>query len=300
VPGLFRRVDSRVEIPLSLQLYCVHDTWTYPCTPEVPVLLVSPETIDELCPPERRTGVDPRHADRLRELMDAMAKKVIEREWRERERAWRRELERFWEDVKKYEEPYAVWGLFLESCEPLGVRGPAILLCPERIRAAAEEAEVLETEAAFKRLLRATLVHEQTHAYTWRESRGAAYKAYRDASFRVLEEFIAQYTAWAHLDKGGRVLLARCSTRQPLEYRTWRFMTIIGYPHRLTSFTIAYLWSNALRGTPPSTRLEELLIRYLSHAPRWHVLDQLLLGMGRLDLRHAVREVAYALLKAVL
>ncbi|RLF04283.1 MAG: hypothetical protein DRK00_07055 [Thermoprotei archaeon] len=294
---LFRVVDSRIEISSSLQLYCLDGTWTYSHVPDVPVLLVSPETMDEVCPPERRIGISPDCVGRLREAAGATA----ERLYRERGEDWRRALEEFWSLVRRCEKPYAARGAFIERCRQLGVEGPAILVCPERIRDAGKaSAEALRIGAgrAFRRTLRATLVHEQVHAYTWRASRGAAYREYgASPSARVVEEFIAQYTAWAHLDGVGKALLARQATTQPLEYRTWRLMTTVRHPHRLASFAIARLWSSAASGRPA---LEPLVLELRRMLPYWRYVSLIPPFLEPHDLRRRVDWAAYTLLRLTL
>ncbi|RLE86472.1 MAG: hypothetical protein DRJ67_07150 [Thermoprotei archaeon] len=306
---LFRVVDSGVEVSPDLQLYCLDGTWTYPHVPDVPVLLVSPETMDEACPPERRTGINPEHAERLREAAESVWRSLREYRLKGRVDAWRRAQGEFWSFVRECEESYAACGVFLERCKELEVKGPVILICPERIMESARDSAKalgIYEEEAFRHLLKATVIHEQVHAYAWRRSRGATYRSYnRDPRARVVEEFITQYTAWSHLSKKGRILLAHQAETQPLEYRTWRLMTAARHPHKLRSFILAYIWSSGridVVSEPLRPYLDEILVYYrlLYLIPPWRIYTYLLSRQQIDKLEQILSDLAFALLTTVL
>ncbi|MCD6301595.1 MAG: hypothetical protein J7L82_05955, partial [Staphylothermus sp.] len=67
---ILRNIDSSIEVSSKIQLYCVSNTWTYPVTSDIPVYLVNPDTLDKICPPERRRGIPREKGKDIERIID--------------------------------------------------------------------------------------------------------------------------------------------------------------------------------------------------------------------------------------
>ncbi len=54
--GLFINIDSGVRVSRADELVCTN-SWVYSYVHDVPVYLVSPDTMDRVCPPDWSAGI---------------------------------------------------------------------------------------------------------------------------------------------------------------------------------------------------------------------------------------------------
>lgn len=151
----------------------------------------------------------------------------------------------------------------------------------------------ISVDEAFKNILRAVLIHEQGHAFTWKLSGGATYLKYKEFHIRVIEEAIAQYIAYTNAPKGNTALyeaiFSKFNEGQPLEYSAWKPL-ISSSSDPSSAYLTAYTWSNILKGTlttwfplptpiPPLIPLLPITIR----PPRtlmWRILHEFYVYLG--------------------
>ena len=245
---ILHNVDSSIKAPLKTQLYCVSNTWTYPVTSDIPVYLVNPDTMDKICPPERRRGIPREKGKDIERIIDLFLEENPENILDN--------VDKLIEKIDKYSESVECIGVFIarrgHRFDELGidVELPAIFICPEKIWESAERiANSIGTgvETVFKALLRSVLIHEQTHAYTWKVSDGKTYDYYKIFHVRVLEEILAQYTAYTNLHRRDKIFFTKLSEEQPIEYNTWKILTTNKDPYsNALSFISTFAWANYL------------------------------------------------------
>jgi len=257
--NIFKNVDSTMYISGDIQFSCISDTWIFPFTHVIPIYLVCPDTMDKIAPPERTKGLDPKCKERIKSALDKfidIAYKIDDPSEVERR------LEEPYTILKGCTTTYRADGVFiardLNIDLPKDVEIPAIFICPERIYESSENISKrlgISVDAAFKALLRSTIIHEQNHAFTWKRSDGISYSRYNEDHIRILEEFSAQVTAYSHLDDLSKIIFTERSKDQPIEYNTWKIVI----PDDLLSREIAFLLADCYRGKPSQLVLLEVL-----------------------------------------
>lgn len=305
--NVFINIDSSVNVSSQVQLYCISFTWTYPNVSEIPIYLVKPETMDKISPPERRRGIPREYARKIREKLDHFLKEP------------KRELiDKLIKEFEGYSTTVVALGVFTTKLPPLTshsysyydvakhvsnevrsiytkIKTPAIFLCPERMVDSAKKVSSrlgISVDEAFKNILRAVLIHEQGHAFTWKLSGGTTYLKYKEFHIRVIEEAIAQYIAYTNAPQGNAALyeaiFSKFNEEQPLEYNAWKpLISSLSDPG--SAYLTAYTWSNILKGTlttwllptpiPPLIPLLPITIR----PPRtlmWRVLHEFYAYLG--------------------
>ncbi len=245
---ILRNIDSSIEVSSKIQLYCVSNTWTYPMTSDIPVYLVNPNTMDKICPPGRRRGIPRGKGKDIGRIIDLFLEENSENILDN--------VDKLIEKIDKYSESVECIGVFIARRDHrfnelgIDVELPAIFICPEKIWKHAEKIANnigVGIETVFKGLLRSVLIHEQTHAHTWKVSDGKTYYDYRFFHVRVIEEYLAQYTAYTNLHRRDKILFTKLSIEQPIEYNTWKILTTNRDPYsNILSFMSTFAWANYL------------------------------------------------------
>ncbi len=248
--GLLYNIDSRIELDERTWLYSTVRSWVYTLTHDVRVYLVSPDTMDSICPPERVTGIPVEYSERIGSILDDFFKNPS-----------LREIDRVLGEIEGLSRRYSALGVFIAptSSKTISVSGgtielPAIILCLERIL---DEARVigkelgLDEDKVFRPLLRIVLAHEQAHALSWKMSRGETYREYKKMYVRVIEEALAQMVAYTNpprrvSSKGVyEYVMLVSAKRQPVEYSTWRTLIPL-LEDRLDVFTYLYMYTTMM------------------------------------------------------
>ena len=240
-------LDSDTKIPVEILSYLFDVSETAKVVFEgVPILKVSPETMDQCVPPELQEGVDPecfveRFLGRPLELPYVEGLESTERSART---VWIDHLDDEDESPKLVErlariisddealqackkrfENVAMGAFLPNGCEEKFVKGPAIFISPQRIlneaRALAHNYGLNKAEA-YKSLLKAVLLHEAGHAFSFKFSKPPAIGGNsRRFGLRTLEETFAQLFAYTNINEKDRIVMALESKRQSAEYRAW-------------------------------------------------------------------------------
>ena len=245
---ILRNVDSSIKVSPKTQLYCVSNTWTYPVTSDIPVYLVNPNTMDKICPLERRRGIPRDRGKNIGRIIDEFFEQnpedVLDN------------IDKIIKELDEYSEPVECIGVFIAKRDyiidsiGIDVELPAIFICPEKIWKHAEKIANnigVGIESVFKGLLRSVLIHEQTHAYTWKGSNGKTYDHYKFFHVRVIEEYLAQYTAYTNLHRRDKIFFTKLSEEQPIEYNTWKTqITDRDLYSNVLSFISTIGWANYL------------------------------------------------------
>ena len=262
----FITVDSEVKVPERLRVVAASRAEGLAARLfELPVYLVSPGTMDRLYPPERRVFLDPaclreafaaldRQVARAREGEDA--REIFLGEKGIPEEIWAGQVKEALARCRRERADFAAMGLYVSSpseAQKEALReaggpfpeGPAIFICPERVKdLAAEGARKLYGlghRSAFNFLFVEVWLHEAAHAYM------DAGHSLREPWERLLEESLATALTYCALqpemDEEEKALFLYAVSRQPLEYQGWRYFA----EERIFSFSalspVARAWS---------------------------------------------------------
>jgi hypothetical protein len=261
--GIIVGIDSDIELSLDEQIRCISNTWVYPYISNIPIYLVKPETMDKICPPRYERGIPLEKADAIAEVIDSFMKHIGRGE---EVKDIDSELGRVWERIDYYSSQIVCEGVFIpgkvsewnyEVGIDQSIKLPAIFVSPERIMESAEEISGelgVNKWRVFIGLLRSVIIHEATHAYNYMGSSGENIRKYREPYIRVLEEAIAQYSAYSSLSGEERVYFSKKSHYSTLEYNTWKTLVLPEPYNWYASYHLSHIWSNYLvKGRKPDT-----------------------------------------------
>ena len=246
-----KNIDSDIDLSRATPSRAVDLPWTMLWATRIPIYLVRPETMDHVCPPERRVGLPSEASREVRGLIDRALRSDSPREFAER-------VDEVFEGIRRMSRPIAAMGVFIAPegartiHHELEVELPAILICPERISKLAEKVHG-ELDAdygdVFNSLSWSIVLHEQTHATAWTLSEGASYSKYVEPYARIIEECIAQHSSYTACPLKDRALykqaILHSSRHQPIEYQTWRALASIS-TEPSTAFQSLYSYANLL------------------------------------------------------
>ncbi len=275
--GIIVNIDSTIELSLDEQIRCINNTWVYPYVSNMPIYMVKPETMDKICPPRYGRGIPLENADSIAEVIDSFMKHTGERgEAGDIDS----ELNGVWERIDYYSSKAVCDGVFLsrrvsewnyEVEIDRNIKLPAIFVSPERIMESASEiSEELGVDRwrVFIGLLRSVIIHEATHAYNYIGSGGESIRRYEKPYIRVLEETIAQYSAYSGLSGEERVYFSKKALRSTLEYNIWKTLVLPEPYNWYASYHLSHIWSNYLvKGRKPGTIPSLILPLILSIYP---------------------------------
>ncbi len=248
--GLFINIDSGVRVSRADELVCTN-SWVYSYVHDVPVYLVSPDTMDRVCPPDWSAGIPLGESGAVKELIDSFLQELGE-DIGER-------LERVYRGLERYVAKFPCDGVFMDRgpsvIDDYRVSYPAIYVTPERILESVEEIarrHGISVRRVFRQLLKSCVTHEYTHALNWRNSKGLSIQHYSKEHVKVFEELTAQLTAYANLSTPGRAFFTMKSANQPIEYNTWKaLIPLCEGLYRTASYSLTHLWSRYLLGKKP-------------------------------------------------
>ncbi len=248
---MFRNIDSPLQVVSDSAAKVIVNGWPYSFVHDIPIYLVSRETMDKICPPHWEVGIPSEESGAVAEIIDALNKLPPDTGPDE----LGRRIDEAFKRIRGLATATVCDGVFIASHNPealrLGVEPPAIFICPERIKEVAEKAAEklnVATEEAFDTLLEAVVIHEETHAFTWRVSRGETYKKYAFRDYvRIIEESLAEYSAYANLPVEHRPVFIENNHSKPLEYIAWKAYNIRGALDKSShSFAEACYWASKL------------------------------------------------------
>jgi len=248
-----------MRIGRDVEEYCLDGLWLYHLVPGVGIYLVSSETIDRLCPYERRCGIPLERIDSVRASINVL------RECQGFPES--RAIDSVFRELDSWSTTFSVMGCFIADSYRAGVREmgietPAILIAPERVYSNAKEiaSELgVDVGKVFKHLMRAVLAHELTHAVTWRFSYGKTYYRYREQYVRFLEECVAQLSAYLIRSRNDgyihSLVVDRASQRAPVEYNLWRALL-----PKIKTNKHLYLYIQAYSSTMAEGKIHPLML----------------------------------------
>lgn len=236
-----QNIDSQVHVPDHVWDRAARRL-TYLQGPlhQVPIYLVSPETIDRFSDIIQAKGTDRECYARTRKILQERLK-----DFDPRTTSIANLTEALYQDCRRKIDLLALYlpeiaaFLFRFPSPPSIARGPAILICPEKIL----------TKNHGELLFQKVLIHELVHAYRGVEG----WKPWEKEWRCVIEESLANAIAYIHFTPRERPILAAFMARQPAEYAAYTFW--MRWKSREEFHAILKKWREGPDGWPESSLL---------------------------------------------
>jgi hypothetical protein len=285
VPVQVQNVDSSQASALNFADTALYDRMrseVWHLAKGIPVFLVSPETMDQICPPELRDVLDPTCLkETLPHLLHEHAEPPLSHKdddeddrYEARESEKRQDaIDKIWSRLSRCRKAvFVAVGLYMPkgTSTPYG-EGPIIFLCPERLLQWAKE-ERMPLPLALAKLY----YHELAHAELDPGPQGLS--AYDKPWGRLIEESLCNYLALSHFfDLRESRLVQRLMDSQPIEYRGYRHINALtnyfwGYEWELPRGWIGLGW---IRGMPWKNELRRVAAHLRHRYPYPIAVDRL-------------------------
>ena len=245
-------LDTSMKIGRDIEAFCLGNSWLYNLVPGIRIYLVSPETMDRVCPPERCRAISMDRLGRVRELTSLFL-----------EHPSIENLDRLFRELDSLSSYIKALGCFVaRRATDLDVELPAIFIAPERVWEASERIAPrlgIDVEKVFRYVMRSIVSHELSHAVTWSLSDGATYDLYgKEIYVRLLEECVAQLAAYLNQPREDpytyTMVIDLLSRDTSIEYNLWR--TALPYIHTPDLLHIfIHMYTNLVAGKPLRTTI---------------------------------------------